>query len=164
MDETIRLTRDFGNYASFTFLAAGNEPRGNWVPWVSKFVNFWKKTDTRRVYTGASVGQSWSWQPANQFHVKAGARGLDWSRSRPESMSDYRQRIDSIKEPYVSHETGQWCVFPNFDEIKKYTGNTRAHHFELFREHFGRQRHGRNESRIPYGFGTFAGFVLQAGN
>ncbi|MDX9920690.1 MAG: beta-glucuronidase, partial [Paludibacter sp.] len=105
MDETIRLTRDFGNYASFTFLAAGNEPRGNWVPWVSKFVNFWKKTDTRRVYTGASVGQSWSWQPANQFHVKAGARGLEWSRSRPESMSDYRQRIDSIKEPYVSHET-----------------------------------------------------------
>ena len=135
MDETIRLTRDFGNYASFTFLAAGNEPRGNWVPWVSKFVNFWKKTDTRRVYTGASVGQSWSWQPANQFHVKAGARGLEWSRSRPESMSDYRQRIDSIKEPYVSHETGQWCAFPNFDEIKKYTGNTRARNFELFREH-----------------------------
>ncbi|MDD3488580.1 MAG: beta-glucuronidase [Paludibacter sp.] len=135
MDETIRLTKDFGNYASFTFLAAGNEPRGNWVPWASQFVNFWKKTDTRRVYTGASVGQSWSWQPANQFHVKAGARGLDWRSSRPESMSDYRQRIDSIKEPYVSHETGQWCVFPNFDEIKKYTGNTRARNFELFREH-----------------------------
>ncbi len=134
LEETKRMTKAFGNYASFTFLSAGNEPRGAWVPWVTKFVQYWKATDTRRLYTGASVGQSWAWQPANQYHVKAGARGLNWSGNRPETMSDYRERIDSIKVPYVSHETGQWCVFPNFDEIKKYTGVTRARNFELFKE------------------------------
>lgn len=134
MDETIAITKQYGNYASFTFLAAGNEPRGAWVPWVTKFVNFWKERDNRRVYTGASVGQGWAWQPANQFHVKAGARGLDWKSSRPESLGDFRDRIDSIAVPYVSHETGQWCAFPDFDEIKKYTGATRAKNFELFQE------------------------------
>lgn len=134
LEETKRLTKEYGNYASFTFLAAGNEPRGAWVPWVSKFVDYWKATDSRRLYTGASVGQSWAWQPNNQFHVKAGARGLNWNNARPESLTDYRSRIDSIKEPYVSHETGQWCVFPNFNEISKYTGVTRAKNFELFRE------------------------------
>lgn len=134
MDETKRLTKEYGNYASFTFLACGNEPRGAWVPWVSKFVDYWKATDPRRLYTGASVGNGWAWQPKNQFHVKAGARGLSWSGDRPESMSDYRSRIDTVKQPYVSHETGQWCVFPNFDEIKKYTGVTRAKNFELFKE------------------------------
>ncbi len=134
MDETKRMVKAYGNYASFTFMASGNEPRGAWVPWVTKFVNYWKATDSRRLYTGASVGQSWAWQPANQYHVKAGARGLSWSNAQPESMSDYRSRIDSIQQPYVSHETGQWCVFPNFDEIKKYTGVTRAKNFELFRE------------------------------
>jgi hypothetical protein len=36
--------------------------------------------------------------------------------------------------PVVSHEIGQWCVYPNFEEIKKYTGVTRAYNFEIFRE------------------------------
>lgn len=134
MDETKRITKEYGNHASFAFLASGNEPRGAWVPWVSKFVDYWKATDSRRLYTGASVGQGWAWQPKSQYHVKAGARGLTWSTARPETMGDYAPRIDSIKEPYVSHETGQWCVFPNFDEIKKYTGVTRAKNFELFKE------------------------------
>ena len=134
LDETKRMVKEYGNYASFTFLAAGNEPRGAWVPWVSKFVDYWKATDKRRLYTGASVGNGWAWQPKSQYHVKAGARGLTWSNDRPESMSDYRSKIDTVKQPYVSHETGQWCAFPNFEEIKKYTGITRAKNFELFQE------------------------------
>jgi hypothetical protein len=136
LEETKRMTRVYGNYASFVMLAAGNEPRGNWVPWVSKFVDYWKETDSRRIYTGASVGGSWSWQPKSQYHVKAGARGLEWNRSMPESMSDYGDKIDTVKQSFISHETGQWCVFPNFDEINKYTGVTRAKNFELFKEEF----------------------------
>lgn len=134
MLETQRLTKVYGNYASYCMLASGNEPAGRWVPWVSSFVDYWKKTDPRRVYTGASVGGGWAWQPRNQYHVKAGARGLTWNSSRPESRSDYRARIDSVKQPFVSHETGQWCVFPNFNEIDKYTGVNKAKNFELFRE------------------------------
>ncbi|MDR1417266.1 MAG: beta-glucuronidase [Prevotellaceae bacterium] len=133
LDETVRLTKAYGSYASFCMLSSGNEPRGRWVPWVSRFVSYWKEKDPRRVYTGASVGQGWAWQPASQYHVKAGARGLAWGQ-RPETRSDYRGRIDTIQQPYVSHETGQWCVFPDFDEMKKYTGVNKAKNFELFRE------------------------------
>jgi hypothetical protein len=133
MTETQRMVKQYGNYASFCMLACGNEPAGNWVPWVSNFVDYWEKTDPRRVYTGASVGQSWAWQPRNQYHVKAGARGLSWG-NRPESRSDYSTRIDTIKQPYVSHETGQWCAFPDFSGIRKYTGVKKAHNFELFQE------------------------------
>jgi hypothetical protein len=85
---------------------------GRWVAWVSDFVDYWKKADSRRVYTGASVGGSWQWQPRNEYHVKAGARGLSWVGSIPESNSDYRQRIDSVKQPYVSHETGSGVLSP----------------------------------------------------
>lgn len=133
MDETIRLTREYGNYASFTMLASGNEPRGRWVNWVTKFVKYWAANDSRRVYTGASVGGSWAWQPANQYHVKAGARGLNWD-ILPESNSDFRDKIDTVSAPFVSHEAGQWCAFPNFNEIKKYTGVNKAKNFELFSE------------------------------
>jgi polygalacturonase len=131
--ETQRMTKSYGNYASFCMLACGNEPAGNWLPWVGKFVDYWKASDPRRVYTGASVGNSWAWQARNQYHVKAGARGLAWDKC-PETLSDYASRIDTVQQPYVSHETGQWCAFPNFKEIKKYTGVNKARNFELFQE------------------------------
>jgi hypothetical protein len=35
--------------------------------------------------------------------------------------------------PYVSHEIGQWCVYPNFKEIKKYTGVLKPKNFEIFK-------------------------------
>lgn len=148
MEETKRMSKVYGNYASFVMLAAGNEPRGNWVPWVTRFVNYWKATDSRRIYTGASVGGSWSWQPASQFHVKAGARGLNWHRAIPETFSDFRQQIDTVRQPFISHETGQWCVFPNFDEIRKYTGTTRALNFELFQEELERKGLGDMSSEF----------------
>lgn len=132
-EEAKHIVKRYGNYPSFCMFAIGNEPRGRWVPWVSRFVDYWKETDPRRVYTGASVGNSWAWQPRNQFHVKAGARGLDWNE-RPGSNSDFRSRIDTVQQPYVSHETGQWCVFPDFKEINKYTGVMKARNFELFRQ------------------------------
>ncbi len=139
LDETIRMTKQYGNYASFCMLACGNEPRGRWVKWVSDFVDYWKATDSRRIYTGASVGGGWDWQPKNQYHVKAGARGLNWSKTRPESFSDFRMESGFYKgqpvlEPFISHETGQWCAFPDLNSIKKYTGVNKALNFELFKE------------------------------
>lgn len=134
LEETIAINRNYGNYPSFCMLAAGNEPYGRyWVDWVSDFVDFWKKEDSRRVYTGASVGGGWAWQPKNQFHVKAGARGVSWKK-RPETISDFISKIDTVGQPFVSHETGQWCVFPDFDEIEKYSGVNKAGNFEIFRD------------------------------
>lgn len=147
MRETQRMNKVYGNHASFCMLACGNEPAGNWVAWVSKFVDEWKKTDSRHVYTGASVGGGWAWQPRSMYHVKAGVRGLDeWRRSAPESTFDFRAKIDTVGQPFVSHETGQWCVFPNFDEIDKYTGVNKAKNFEIFRDilngnHMGKMAH-----------------------
>ena len=135
LEETKRMNKAYGNYASFCMLACGNEPAGNWVKWVSSFVDYWRNRDKRHVYTGASVGGGWAWQPQSMYHVKAGVRGLDeWRRSAPESTRDFHAKIDSVRQPFVSHETGQWCVFPNFDEISKYTGVNKAKNFEIFRD------------------------------
>ena len=115
-------------------LASGNEPAGRWVEWVTDFVHYWQKADPRHVYTGASVGGGWAWQPANEFHVKAGARGLEWSKKRPESWSTFSHKIDTVRQPFVSHETGQWNCYPNFNEIGKYKGVNKAKNFEIFRD------------------------------
>ena len=134
MDETKRMAKDYGNHPSFCMMACGNEPAGHWVDWVSNFVDYWKATDNRRVYTGASVGGSWQWQPKSQYHVKAGARGLQWANIKPSTEDDFTNAIGKVKEPYISHETGQWCVFPNFNEIDKYIGVNKARNFEVFRD------------------------------
>ncbi len=37
-------------------------------------------------------------------------------------------------KPIITHEIGQYEVFPNFQEIEKYTGTLKARNFEIFRE------------------------------
>lgn len=145
MAETMRMVEAYGNHPSFVMLACGNEPRGNWVKWCGEFVDYWKATDPRRIYTGASVGGSWQWQPKSQYHVKAGARGLTWDRQQPNATDDYTKEISTfydkatrsmidIKEPFIAHEMGQWCVFPDFNEIDQYKGVYKAKNFEIFRD------------------------------
>jgi hypothetical protein len=40
--------------------------------------------------------------------------------------------------PVISHEIGQWCVYPDFDEIVKYRGALQAKNFEVFRDFLAR--------------------------
>jgi len=134
-DETNRMEEVYGNYASYCMLAAGNEPGGrNQAKFLAGFVKYWQAKDTRRIYTGASVAMSWPLYPESDYMIKSGPRGLNWSNQHPETQTDYHPAIEKFNMPYVTHEMGQWCVFPNFKEIKKYTGVTRAKNFELFQE------------------------------
>ncbi len=134
-EETQRIEKDYGNYASYCMLSAGNEPAGkNQAKYLGEFVKYWQAKDDRRVYTGASVAMSWPLYPESDFMIKSGPRNLNWTNTRPETVSDYHAAIENFKMPYITHEMGQWCVFPNFKEIKKYTGITRAKNFEMFQQ------------------------------
>ncbi|RYF59558.1 MAG: beta-glucuronidase, partial [Cytophagaceae bacterium] len=51
-DETDRMGKAYGNYASYCMLAYGNEPRGGkQAQYLAKFINYWKAKDPRRKYT-----------------------------------------------------------------------------------------------------------------
>ena len=67
-------------------------------------------------------------------------------RFRPKPATDYREYIEKRAVPVISHEIGQWCVYPNFDEIPKYTGYLKPRNFEIFQDtltahHMGGQAH-----------------------
>ena len=139
-DEGDRILKEYGNHPSFCMLAYGNEPGGqNQRRWLGDLVNSWKEKDDRRLYTSAA---GWPQIPENQFHVPPEPRAHAWGSglsSRlnarpPETRSDYRDYVARWDVPVVSHEIGQWCVFPDFNEIEKYTGVTRALNFEVFRD------------------------------
>ncbi len=138
--EAARMLKAYGNHPSFVLMPYGNEPGGrNHARWLASWVEHWKKADARRLYTS---GAGWPQIAENQFHVTPDPRVQAWGgglRSRinskpPETVTDYRDYIGRRTVPVISHEIGQWCVYPNFDEIKKYTGYLKPRNFEIFRD------------------------------
>ena len=143
LEESKRIVDTYGHHPSFVMMAAGNEPAGDWVSYCNDWVEEMKKYDPSRLYCGASVGGGWAWDDGSDYHVKGGARGLDWDRHAPHSDDDYYDQIlrprnykDTVdnNSPVIAHEQGQWCAFPDFKEIPQYTGAYKARNFEIFRD------------------------------
>jgi hypothetical protein len=143
--ESTAIVKAYGNHPSFTFMAYGNEPGGrNQNRFLGDFVSYWKQRDPRRLYTS---GAGWPLLPENDYYSTPAPRIQQWGQgvqSRvnakpPETMTDYSDFVQQHgKAPVISHEIGQWCVYPNFDEMKKYTGLLKAKNFEIFREQLER--------------------------
>ena len=150
LEESKRIIDTYGHHPSFVMMAAGNEPAGDWVSYCNDWVQTMKQYDATKVYCGASVGGGWAWDNGSEYHVKGGARGLDWDRHVPHSDDDYYDQIlyprnyhplptgegrgGANNTPIIAHEQGQWCAFPDFKEIDQYTGAYKARNFEIFRD------------------------------
>ena len=143
LEESKRIVDTYGHHPSFVMMAAGNEPAGDWVSYCNDWVKAMKAYDPTKIYCGASVGGGWAWDDGSEYHVKGGARGLDWDKHAPHSDDDYYAQIlrprnykDSAdnQSPIIAHEQGQWCAFPDFKEISQYTGAYKARNFEIFRD------------------------------
>ena len=143
LEESKRIIDAYGHHPSFVMMAAGNEPAGDWVAYCNDWVREMKSYDPSKIYCGASVGGGWAWDDGSEYHVKGGARGLDWDRHAPQSDDDYYGQIEfprnykgkvANNSPVIAHEQGQWCAFPDFREIPQYTGAYKARNFEIFRD------------------------------
>ena len=139
-DESKRIVKAYGNHPSFVMLAYGNEPGGsNLKKYLTEFVSYWKDKDSRRVYTG---GAGWPALAVNDYHNLPQPRIQGWGEGLksiinaepPKTDYDWDNRMRGDGIPVVSHEIGQWCVYPNFKEIEKYTGPLKAKNFEIFQE------------------------------
>lgn len=138
--ETDRILQTYGNHPSFLLLAYGNEPGGpNYETYLDRWVRACRRKDPRRLYTSAA---GWPQIDANQFHITPDPRIHQWGeglKSRingkpPETRTDYRDYVNSRTAPVISHEIGQWCAYPNFGEMPKYTGYLQPRNFVIFRD------------------------------
>jgi len=139
-EEADRILEAYGNHPSFCMMAYGNEPAGdNQKEYLVDLMDSWRAKDQRRVYT---AGAGWPILPENDYHNGPEPRIQQWgaglksiiNAKTPETSYDFAGVISRYDIPYVSHEIGQWCVYPNFEEIKKYTGVLKASNFEIFKE------------------------------
>ena len=138
--ETDRILKYDGNHPSFILMPYGNEPGGkNAGAYLAKYVSHYRTLDPRRLWTS---GSGWPQLPENQFHITPNPRIQSWGeelKSRinakpPETTTDYRAYIEKRDVPVVSHEIGEWCVYPDFAEIPEYTGYLKPKNFEIFRD------------------------------
>ncbi|MCB0753765.1 MAG: beta-galactosidase, partial [Ignavibacteriae bacterium] len=141
-EESKRIAKEYGNHPSFCFMAYGNEPGGkNYKKYLVDFLTYWKNKDNRRLYTGAA---GWPAIAENEYHNIPDPRIQGWGEQlsslinaeNPSTNYDWnsRNKMPNDSMPVISHEIGQWCVYPNFKEIKKYTGVLKPKNFEIFKE------------------------------
>ena len=139
-DESDRIVEAYGNHPSFCLFLYGNEPAGkNTNAWLNDWVKYWKQKDSRFL---VSTGSGWPITPDVDFCVTPYPRIQNWGEGNnsiinsknPSSDFNWADRIKGFDFPTISHEIGQWCAYPDFKEMKKYTGALKAKNFEIFQE------------------------------
>lgn len=129
--EAQNIISNYGNHPSFCFFSMGNELQGD-INWLNTLVSDLKKQDNRRFYTATTFtfekGHGRWPEPNDDFFItqytkKGWVRGQGvFNTDKPNFITDYSKSVEDIPVPLVTHEIGQYSVFPNLDEIKKYTG------------------------------------------
>jgi hypothetical protein len=132
-DETARLLAAYGNHPSFILLSPSNEPRN-----YSRFTPQWAATnyakDNRRLYS-ASTGWSDPSQVTGgvQFATLVRFGTTDLRNTTGWFGRDYRNALETVHIPVLGHEVGQWCAYPDFDVMKKFTGYLQPGNYDIFK-------------------------------
>lgn len=126
-----RIIAAYGNHPSFCMLSAGNELQPDFQ-FLNAFVGYMKRQDNRHLYATTTFtfeqGHGTQPEPEDDFFVtqwtdKGWIRGQGvFDAEEPNFNKDYRQAAEGIKVPLISHEIGQYSVYPDMKEIGNYTG------------------------------------------
>lgn len=129
--EMYALLDAYGNHPSFILMCNGNENEGDFAV-LEDLVKKAHAYDGRRLYSASTARTH---VPADQFYVSHVTKKgwITVYEGKPSTDWD-RQETSDIDVPVIAHETGQRCMYPNFEEIKKYKGVVEARNMEVFRE------------------------------
>lgn len=129
--EADRIIREYGHHPSFCFWSLGNELQPDFA-FLNQFVDQLKKKDPRHLYTNTTFtfekGHGKWPEPNDDFFItqytdKGWVRGQGVFDAEPPSFNkDYSASVEGMPVPLITHEIGQYAVYPNLEEIKKYTG------------------------------------------
>ena len=154
--EGIRIQREYSNHASFVMFAIGNEIWGE-QPILEDLVGSFRQEDNRHLYAyGSNNGLGFAGQQAGEdymttcrvgqladtsfvTHARASFSFADaydggyMNHTYPNTVMNFDSAVARCTVPIISHETGQYQVYPNYDEMKKYTGVLEPRNFAVFK-------------------------------
>ncbi len=124
--EVQRILDAYGNHPSFGMLCLGNELKGD-EALLDRLVQFAEQRDPRHLYASTTA---YFCNPSDTYAIPYKCRGLHGDSTD----KDFREIVATYRVPCITHELGQWTVFPNMAEIAKYTGVLRARNFQMVRD------------------------------
>ncbi|MGC3957787.1 MAG: discoidin domain-containing protein [Verrucomicrobiota bacterium] len=127
-EEAHRIFREYGNHPSFVMLSLGNELNGDLAS-MDALVGRLRKLEPQLLFTSTTF----SFSPRGKvpgleddFFVSQQTE-CGWVRGQgflnntvPNTTSDYREGASCIRVPLVTHEVGQYVVYPDLDELSRY--------------------------------------------
>lgn len=126
-----RIIREYGNHPSFCLMSIGNELQPDFN-FLNVMVKYMKEQDNRHLYTTTTFtfekGHGGHPEPEDEFFItqwtdNGWIRGQGIFDQEPPCFNkDYSAATQEVNVPLISHEIGQYAVYPNLKEIDKYTG------------------------------------------
>lgn len=140
--EAHRIINEYGNHPSFLFFSMGNELEGDFGK-LNALVTELKEKDKRHLYSTTTFtfqkGITGVPQPQDDFFVTQWTK-QGWVRGQgvfndkaPDFSTDYSKNANGVSIPLISHEIGQYSVYPDMKEIALYKGNLTAPNFVAVR-------------------------------
>ena len=154
--EGVNILREYGHHPSFRMMALGNELWGD-IDKMKEFVDDFRKIAPDKYYTFGSNyylgyqgikegmdyfttcrigGEGWgkyNTHTRGSFSFADAYDGGMINHFHPNSTMNFDEACDKAGIPIISHETGQFQTYPDYREIKKYTGVLHPYNFEVFR-------------------------------
>jgi hypothetical protein len=126
-EETAALLKAYGNHPSFVMLAATNEPAGAYAQQLPGWDKRWRAADPRRLYAdGTGRWAPPPGGPGTPFAADYLVTGSPARGPRGWFGGDYEEQLNTLTKgarvPCVGHEIGQWCAYPDFSVIDKFSG------------------------------------------
>ncbi|WP_340112563.1 sugar-binding domain-containing protein [Maribellus mangrovi] len=131
LNEADRILSNYGNHPSFIMMALGNELEGD-ADLMNSTVAALRAKDNRHLYMTTTYSFQYPLgtiaQPEDDFFVtqktdKGWVRGQGiFNEQYPNFNEDYTATSEHVPVPLISHEIGQYSVYPDMSEIEKYTG------------------------------------------
>ena len=123
--EMQRVIDCYGNHPSFILFCIGNELGSSDFELMGEWIRQLKEYDPRRLYA-ASTARTIS--PYCDYSATHNVPGIGGVRQRMYNHNDwdYEDQYRQAKVPIIAHEIGQWPVYPEWSEIKKYKGVLKA--------------------------------------
>ena len=133
-EETPLLLRAYGNHPSFVMFSPSNEPAGRYTQVTPQWAKRWYESDPRRLYSG---GTGWN-RPEQVFGGAQVAGLVRFGKGELRNITgwfgeDFRTALENVEIPVLAHEIGQWCAYPDFSVINKFTGYLRPSNYRIFR-------------------------------
>lgn len=155
LKEGEHIQRQYSNHASFVMFSLGNELSGD-KEVMETLVNDFRKQDNRHLFSSGSNNflgyqgyDTWDdffttcripGDNSRKTHTRGSFSFADAddggyiNATYPNTVMNFDSAVAHCAVPVISHETGQFQIYPDYDQIKKYTGNLKPWNLEVFKK------------------------------